>query len=351
MKSKSCVLLLAAVLGVGSACAMEPELLKFRNGGEVKSVADWETRRKEIASIILPIEYGRMPARPDSVRVEPVGETVYDKIPGLENANVRMYKVWTKMDDEDVTFVIKVWSPRVEKEKKEQKLPLLLEGDGCWSYLTDAVIRDVIGRGWMVAQFNRCEVARDNCSSVDSTLLKWAWTYHRAIDALIKADARVDASRIAITGHSRGGKTVLLAGATDPRIYAVGENCSGCGGSGPCRDVPKGGETIADITRMFPYWFAPDWAKWAGREHDLPFDQHFLESLIAPRRLFIRQAKEDFWANPEGGRRIYEAARPAWALYGKETNFVFSLREGVHCHRPDDFAAFLDFVAATEASR
>lgn len=329
-----------ALAGLVAHAKIEPELMRFRDGREVKTVADWATRRVELAKAILPVEYGKMPAKPAAVRVEDVSR--HDRVLWLKNADFRVVRISTEMDGKPVAVLVQIFCP---KGAKPGSCPVLIDGDGCWLYLNDNLVRTTIDRGFMVVRFNRCEVARDDRSSGDSTLLKWAWAYHRVIDALIQCEPRVDAGRIAITGHSRGGKVVLLAGATDTRIWAVGENCSGCGGSGPCRNAPPEAETIAAITRVFPYWFAPDWGKWAGRENELPFDQHFLEALIAPRKLFIRQAKNDLWANPEGGRAVAEAARAAWRLLGQGQNLVFSLREGDHCHAPEDYQAFLDFLA------
>lgn len=86
-----------------------------------------------------------------------------------------------------------------------------------------------------------------------------------------------------ITGHSRGGKAVQLAAATDERIAFVADNNSGCCGFGSHRVRGKGAETISDITRNFGFWFEKDFSKYAGRENELPFDQHFLSALIAPQ--------------------------------------------------------------------
>lgn len=330
----------AACMSVGSATQF-PDLLQTESGRTVDGPKAWEeVRRAEVAKAILPVEYGTMPKEPVDVRVAPVGET--REILWMPGVATRKFKVWCDMDGQEVSFVIQVW--HAKSVKANTKIPVLLNGDGCWTYLSNEIVSAVVKRGWMMAQFNRCEVARDDLTSGDSTLLKWAWTYHRAIDALLKAEPRADAGRIAITGHSRGGKTVELAAATDMRVFATGDNCSGCGGSAPCRDIPKGAETLAIITRHFPYWFAPGWSSHAGKEHELPFDQHFLAALIAPRKLFIRHAKADRWANPDGARELAEESRKVWALYGKEANLRYSLREGVHSHTYDDFMSFLDFV-------
>ena len=64
-----------------------------------------------------------------------------------------------------------------------------------------------------------------------SCLSAWAWGYHRTADALILLGL-ADEARFVYTGHSRGGKTALLAGATDARAAIVNPAGSGCGGAG-----------------------------------------------------------------------------------------------------------------------
>ena len=53
----------------------------------------------------------------------------------------------------------------------------------------------------------------------------------------LETDKAVDAKRVAITGVSRLGKTVLWAGANDPRIALVIASCSGEGGASLWPDV------------------------------------------------------------------------------------------------------------------
>jgi fermentation-respiration switch protein FrsA (DUF1100 family) len=238
----------------------------------------------------------------------------------------------------------------------EGLLPVVVNGDGCWKYVTEAVEAEVLTRGYALARFNRTEIVPDIYNTDRNTALylaypdyefraigAWAWGYHRVIDLLRTLD-RVDASRIAVVGHSRGGKTVLLAGATDERIALTAPNNSGSGGAGCFRWHGEGCEKLEDGVRMVPYWYAPGLADFIGREADLPFDQHALKALVAPRALLSTEALGDLWANPSGTYQTYLGAREVYRFLGAEDRIGIWYREGDHDHGLADWQAFLDFA-------
>ncbi len=240
----------------------------------------------------------------------------------------------------------------------------------------------LVRAGWAVAAFNVADVTSDKTSGGASlhdltgtapgpdragAVMQWAWTASRIAGALASRPD-IDAGHIAVAGHSRSGKAALLAGALDPRFAWTFANNSGCGGAAHTRT--KRGEGVAEITTNFPHWFADTFRDYAGREAELPVDQHQLLGVIAPRRVYIASASEDAWADPEAEFRSCQLASPLHELYGatgligpKAHEFPapgehlhggsigYHLRPGKHDLTAEDWRQFLAFTATAPPAR
>ncbi|MGC3996333.1 MAG: hypothetical protein QM767_01855 [Anaeromyxobacter sp.] len=233
--------------------------------------------------------------------------------------------------------------------------PVVVRGDLCWGQVKPEVAAEIAKRGYMLADFDRTEIVPDKKGDrsgpgyaaypdLDASAVSfWAWGYHRVIDHLMTRDD-VDKSKIAVTGHSRGGKTTIVAGLMDDRIALTVPNNSGCGGAGCYRYQADKSETIDRITKSFPYWFQPQFTDFIGKIDRLPIDQHSVKAAIAPRALLTCEALGDLWANPEGSQVTYTAAKVVYDYLGAGDKIAIHYREGKHEQNFEDWSTLMDFA-------
>ncbi|MEC7227273.1 MAG: hypothetical protein VX670_06250 [Candidatus Latescibacterota bacterium] len=328
---------------------LQPDLLKLEDGSAV-TAQNWSQRRTELSDIIVPSEYGGMPP---SGRV---GEPVLFcsvSVRAWDGVVYETYEVRTTFaDGKEHRIKLSLWIP-----PGEGPFPVLLYGDGCWYMLREETVHHALERGNIVAVFDRTEAAADNSAHYRETglyrlypeasfgaLSAWAWAYHRCVDALLQMP-NVRADAIAISGHSRGGKTVLLAGATDERIALVNPNNSGIGGAGLNRWKADGAETVDSFFHSGNiFWFGDSFAEHRHRDGQLPYDQHFLLAMVAPRPLLLTEAYEDYATNPPGTYAACVTTQSIYALLDRPAHIGWAFREGGHAHSAADFLALLDFM-------
>ncbi len=324
------------------------------DGERITSPEQWPELARIWKETVISTEYGGMPPEPDSIQVETLCHNRAKRLHGQPGN--WSYRIHCLGGAKPFSFCVRLLFPY-----RTDPVPAIVCGDTCWWSISDELVARILDRGCALLLFNRTEMAEDlGYSGVDDktrrsggiydvypdrsfgALSAWAWGYHRCVDFLQELPF-IDNSRIAITGHSRGGKTTLVAGATDERISVVNDNASCAGGAAAFRYVGDGGETIS-IVNSFPSWFGPQMPRFIGQEEDLPFDQHCLLAAIAPRPLLLTYALDDRWSNPEGMVQSAWAAGEVYRFLGFHDNLAFHLRQGQHSHAIEDWEVLLDFT-------
>ncbi len=201
-----------------------------------------------------------------------------------------------------------------------------------------------------------------------ATIMAWSWGFSRMLDYLVTVP-EIDGKRVAVVGHSRNGKTALLTAAMDERVALAIPSQAGCGGTAPSRTAAElakptangrpTSETVPVINKSFPYWFCGNFKSFDAAVEKLPFDQHELIALCAPRPVLLSCAEEDLWANPEGQFAMERAAVPVYALFGEKVTLPdarpainellserlgYFIRPGKHSMTTLDWKNWLDYA-------
>jgi hypothetical protein len=319
-----------------------PDPFLFQDGSRVKTAADWDRRRTELQGLFLQYEYGRLPSMTPAVTATE----------DLKTADAALHGKITNLtlhvgDAIAVPMVLTM-------PEGNGPFPVIVTGDLCWGPVAAPVVSNAIGRGYAICEFDRTKFAADAADksygvykldpAADcGALAAWAWGYSRVIDYLVTR-GDVDAKRIIISGHSRGGKCVLLAGALDTRIALTNPNASGCGGGGCFRVQGEKSEDIKAIVTRFPYWFSPHFGDFIGHIEHLPVEQHELKALVAPRALLTTDSFDDRWANPSGAQATWVAAKVVFDFLGAGERMGLHYRRGDHAHTEEDWTVLLDFA-------
>ena len=380
-----------------------PDPLLMLDGRPVTSRAQWvKERRPELKALFEHYMYGAIPPKPTRAVARNLGE-YHDFLGG--KATLKLVRLETgpaKAPRIDLMLVMPNGRPGPAPVflvmdfcgnhalTADPRVPLARSwmGSGCkgctnnaateaarGSQAADWPLAEIVGRGYALAAFYSGDVDSDRKEVSDGiyawlaagdparnnptnrgTIAAWAWGYNRCVDYLV-TEPGVDAHRIAALGHSRNGKTALLAAAFDERIAIAFPHQAGCGGSAPSRG--KTGESVKAINDHFPHWFNAQFKQFNDAPERLPFDQNCLVALCAPRPVLFSAAEGDQWANPAGQFQVLQAADPVYRLLGSEGLAVqampprdqlvdsplgFYVREGKHSITTNDWNVFMNFA-------
>lgn len=335
-----------------------PDIFTAFDGSAVDSKEKWEKRRDELEAWFTHNVYGEYESgAADGFSFEVVADETTDRCrkktvvmrkDGWESEFWLYLPLNRKKAPVIVHAILQIYEIDPEKrfnladvddyytEPSKSTLPI--------GYLLDS--------GYAVAAYFVSRAAKDNWGGEDTNmnamLVKQktatsaraiaAWSFYaKRIADYLYTDGDVDCTRIAMTGHSRGGKTALYTAATDKRFGFAFVSNSGCTGASIARE--NTGEKIKNINKNFPHWFTDIYKTYDDREDELPVDFHQLVACVAPRLVLVSSSSEDAWACPENE---FASAKLAGAVWEK----IYGLKGLVSPDEPELDTAYQDGCVA-----
>jgi len=360
-----------------------PDPLVFKNGKKVNSAKDWWQKRKEIEEDFDREIVGRVPANTPKVNwiVLQSADTIYEGIAAIKQNLIG------KVDNSIYPGItVDIQLTIVLPAQVTKKVPVVMEFSFIFPRRPNDTSRitapawqvDCLKRGWGFAILIPTTIQADFGAGLTQGIIglmnkggrrkpddwgalrAWAWGASRVMD-YFESNPRIDARKIAISGHSRYGKAALVTMAYDNR-FAIGY-ISSSGEAGAKLHRRNAGEIVENIAGSGEYhWMAGNFIKYAGPLHwnDLPVDAHELIAMCAPRPLFISSGNVgDAWVDVRGMFMATVAAGPVYKLLGKkdlgtsefpgvekgllEGDIVFRQHNGGHTPAPN-YPYFFDFA-------
>lgn len=317
-------------------------------GSRISTKDEWKCRREEIGAMYEKIMYGDKPRNPE-------------KVEGSMSGTTFTVKVTDK--GKSASFSVTINGAGTKDKPKPAMIGFGggFMGNGCGS-LGDALL------GLDIAQiiFNPDNVAPENSrgsgkfydiygsNASTGTIMAWAWGVSRLIDALEKTpEAGIDVKHLGITGCSRWGKGSLAVGAFDTRIALTIPQESGSGGASLWRvgaqvNRQKGKQFVQGLNSAGSEgnWMRTSFKNYDGKENTLPFDQHMLVAMVAPRPLLIIDNAGQEWLGEVPSNYCGQASKEVFDALGVSENYTYSQEGGhAHCSLPNgQFDEVKDFI-------
>ncbi|MDF3065363.1 MAG: xylanase / methyl-glucuronoyl esterase [Polyangiaceae bacterium] len=244
----------AAATGPNGASATTlPDPFTKWDGTQVKNMADWRCRRRELVE-----EVEKRILGPKAPPPSKVGGTVTGMVSNTA------YSVSVDNPDGKASFNGTVKVPTSGSAPYPAVIVigglsslnadvLNSEGVATISYDNNAIAPETSGNYSSGKYFD----ANPDFKGKTSALVAWAWGVSRILDMLEKNPTVIDPKKIAVHGCSRLGKAAFVIGAFDQRIALGLPLEPGTGGPAPLRALPSlGGQTVSSANSEAS-WFGP----------------------------------------------------------------------------------------------
>ena len=338
-----------------------------------ESCVDWETRRLEIADLLQHELFGYRPADPETESFK-ILENESDRQAFGGKAYLLKIQANTIILGKQFSFPFYAAVPIGKKD-----IPFFVHIN-FRSAVPDKYMptEEIIDNGFAVFSFGYQDVTSDDSDFTDrlaglisenekrenvcGKIPMWSWAASRVMDYCMTLDC-LDMSRSSVVGHSRLGKTSLFTGMMDNRFQYVISNESGFAGAALNRSqrVREGGCSVEFCVNNHMQWFSWNYRKYVHREHEMPYDQHFLVAASAPRHVYVGSAVGDTWSDPEteylscvAAGEVYERLSlngfvhpdrfPVPGDVLQEGRIAYHMRKGLHFFSREDWNLYCKYV-------
>lgn len=329
-----------------------PNVLLGKDSELITDADTWEKQRYDKRKLLEIYEYGEVPHN-HSYRPQGALKLRYK----LSKSTLELYQV-TFGRDEQLTTTVNVYTPHYTEG---QHFPLIMSF-GLGGEHAEAANE----RGYIFVSFDH-EALDPETEGYDvigpaqalypyedwGSVGMWVWGAGEVLSFLSseingKPIAPINFRRRVLTGDAHTGKAALLAGVRYTGFDIVVANGSGTGGAAAFRSAGNGAETLEEITKEArnKSLFHEDFGRFAQDVNKLPFDQHFLRALIAPRIVLSTDALDDKKGNPQGLKDAWIGAQPVFDLLGVPDHNLIHFRQGGKGQSAADFEVLLDVADA-----
>ena len=326
-----------------------PDPLTMNDGTRVSTAAQWKLRRLEMIRILEDYTYGHMPPPPGNVQASTTSESRR-----VGNADYRMLRL-AFGPERKLGFDLGIFTPG-GTAPAGGKFPVLVMLATNASERSLGSASAALERGYAVVTVPYQQLGADAANWQSTGFFAaypdhdwrdfsaWAWGISRAVDYLV-TDPAIDAGRIMISGVSRLGQAVLLAGALDERIALTAPVAGGMALRFSGKEMGGGlGQGITEVVDQNTWWFGPRFAEFRNQTPRLPSDQHWLPALTAPRLFILCNSLADQYGRAYAAVQTYLGAKPVYELLGAPANLGVHFRPGGHGMNAQDWSALLDFA-------
>lgn len=325
-----------------------PDPFMGLDGKRISSKADWKCRREEIGAMYEKLMFGAKPRKPEKVEGSISGKTFTVKVTDKGKS---------------ASFTVEISGAGTKDKPKPAMIGF---GGGMMGNSCGSLGGSLSGLDIAQIVFNPDNVAPEGSrgsgkfydiygsGNEAGTIMAWAWGVSRLIDALEKTpEAGIDVHHLGMTGCSRWGKGSLAVGAFDERIALTIPQESGSGGASLWRvgaqvNKQKGKQFVQGLNSAGSEgnWMRTSFKNYDGKENTLPFDQHMLVDMVAPRALLILDNAGQEWLGEVPSNYCGQAAKEVFDALGATENYTYSQEGGHgHCQLPNgQFDEVKDFI-------